>query len=157
MSDLATALRDRISVLEDEREELEDALDRVASKISTLEELLVEEEGGESTSTSAKPRRKPGRPRGSVNRKKPVRKKSSARKPKKASAPEDELWAEAQSSLPAGVSPSTEEDQARARQRFRPVPRTQPNYGVKAGKPEEVLADAEKKKTNVSVSIEDDL
>ena len=42
MSDLATALRDKISALDDKKEELEDALNQIVIKIETYEELLVE-------------------------------------------------------------------------------------------------------------------
>lgn len=155
MSDLAEALRDRISALEDEREELEDALNRVTAKIGTLEELLVEEEGGVPTPAPAK--RKPGRPKGSKNKKAPAKKRTTKKSTKtSAHAVEDDLWKEATASLPGGASASTPEEQARARARYNPAPRTQPNYGVKAGKPEDVLGDQGKKKSNVSIAVEDD-
>lgn len=151
MSNLITALRDRISALEDERDELEDALNRIAIKIQTYEELLAEEDVG---LVSVSPKRKPGRPKKGTSADKSSDKGGP---PKKISnhAVADTLWQEASTALPAGVSPSTAEEQERARARFNPVPRQQPNYGVKAGRPEDVMGDSGKKKSNVSISVED--
>ncbi len=149
MTDLATALRDKISALDDEKEELEDALNRIIIKLETYEELLAEETGEDAPAPAKKRGR--GRPKGSKG------KKNSGKKETKASnAPRDELWEQAEGSLPEGSSGSTAEDQKKAIRRFNPVPRTPPNYGVKAGKPEDVLGDQKDKKSNVNISVEDE-
>lgn len=150
MSNLATALRDKISSLDDEREELEDSLNRVTEKIGLLESLLVDETGGEASAPAKKRTR--GRPKGSKGRKTTDVKK----KVESVNAPKDALWEQAESSLPEGSSGSTIEEQQKAIRRFNPTPRTPPNYGVKAGKPEDVLADQGNKKSNVNISVEDD-
>ena len=145
MTNLEEALRDKISALDDEKEELEDALNRIVIKLETYEELLAEETGEEAPAPVKKRGR--GRPRGSKG------KKTSA---KASNAPKDELWEQAEGSLPEGSSGSTAEEQKKAIRRFNPVPRTPPNYGVKAGKPEDVLGDQKKNKSNVNISVEDD-
>jgi len=148
MSDLATALRDKISDLDDEREELEDALNRVTEKIGLLESLLVDETGEEAPAPAKKRGR--GRPKGAKNR------KTSAKKDtKESNAPKDALWEQAESSLPEGSSGSTIEDQQKAIRRFNPTPRPAANYGVKAGDPKDVLGDQNEKKSNVSIEVED--
>jgi hypothetical protein len=153
MSDLATALQNKISVLEDEKEELEDALDRIECKLETYAELLADESGEDAPAPAParkKAARKRGRPRGSKN------KKTSAKQTEKSNAPKDALWEQAEASLPEGSAGSTIEDQQKAIRRFNPTPRTPPNYGVKAGKPEDVLGDQDHKKANVNVSVEDE-
>ncbi|KKK96741.1 hypothetical protein LCGC14_2659730 [marine sediment metagenome] len=149
MTDLVEVLRDKISALDDEKEELEDALSRIIIKMETYEELLAEETGDEAPAPAKKRAR--GRPRGSKNRKTPAKKAS-----KDTNAPKDALWEQAEGSLPEGQSGSTIEDQQKAIRRFNPTPRTPPNYGVKAGKPEDVLGDQNHKKSNVNISVEDD-
>lgn len=154
MSDLAAALRDKISALEDEKEELEDSLTRIEIKIETFAELLAEETGEEAPVTApAKGRR--GRPKGSKN-KKPAKVAKPSKK--ESTAPKDELWAQASSTLPDGSKGSTAEEQARAVARFAPTPRPAANYGVKAGTMEEVMgtAEAKAKKSHTNVTIEDD-
>ncbi len=151
MTNLEEALRDKISALDDEKEELEDALNRIVIKLETYEELLAEETGEEAPAPAPVKKRGRGRPKGSKG------KKTSANKVAKASnAPKDELWEQAENSLPEGQSGSTAEEQKKAIRRFNPVPRTPPNYGVKAGKPEDVLGDQKKNKSNVNISVEDD-
>lgn len=150
MTDLATALRNKISVLGDEKEELEDALNRIVIKLETYEELLAEETG-EDAPTHIKKRAR-GRPKGSKGKKTSDDKKGA----KASNAPKDALWEQAEGSLPEGSSGSTASEQRKAIRRFNPVPRTPPNYGVKAGKPEDVLGDQSHKKSNVNISVEDD-
>lgn len=155
MSDLVTALQDRISALEDEREELEDSLSRIDAKLEAYRDLLAEEQGEEVTP----PKRKPGRPKGSKNKKTTPRKRATKKTTKSsAHAVEDDLWKEATASLPGGASATTPEEQERAQKRFNPAPRPQPKYGVKAGKPEDVMGtgDAPDNKANVSITVEDD-
>ncbi|MBD3261592.1 MAG: hypothetical protein GF334_07925 [Candidatus Altiarchaeales archaeon] len=158
MTDLIEALQERISALQDEKEELEDSLSRVEAKLEAYEDLLSEELGEESPAPVRKKKR-PGRPKGSRSKKKASGKKKSPAKPAKKApsyAQADELWEQARSSLPAGVNGTTPEEQERARQRFRPAPRPQVHYGVKAGKPEDVMEDAGKKRSNANISVEDD-
>lgn len=146
MTDLVIVLRDKISALGDEKEELEEALNHIIIKLETYEELLADETGEDAPTPSKKRAR--GRPRGAKN------KKTSANK--SSNAPKDALWEQAEGSLPEGSSGSTAEEQKKAIRRFNPVPRTPPNYGVKAGKPEDVLGDQKNKKSNVNISVEDD-
>ena len=149
MTDLATALQDKMSALEDEREELEDALARIEIKLETYAELLADETGEEAPAPAKKRAR--GRPKGSKNRK-----SSGKKSAKDSNAPKDALWEQAEGSLPEGSSGSTVEDQQKAIRRFNPTPRPAANYGVKAGKPEDVLGDQGDKKANVNVSVEDE-
>ncbi len=151
MSSLTDALRGKISILEDEKEELEDALNRVVIKLETYEELLVEEEEGGTpapASPTSKKKRGRGRPKGAKN------KKTAA---KESAAPRDELWEQAESSLPAGFDGTSPEEQERALRRFNPTARPAPNYGVKAGTPEEVMGakDDVAKKSHTNVTVED--
>jgi len=148
MSDLATALRDKISALDDEREELEDSLNRITEKIGLLESLLVDETD-EGPPPPAKKRAR-GRPKGAKNRKTPAKKDT-----KESNAPKDDLWEQAAGSIPDGSSGSTVEEQQKAIRRFNPAPRVQPNYGVKAGDPKDVLGDQGDKKANVSIEVDD--
>ena len=67
MSKLAEALRDKISALDDEKEELEDALNRIVIKLETYEELLAEETGEDAPASAPTKRR--GRPKGAKNKK----------------------------------------------------------------------------------------
>lgn len=150
MSDLAAALRDKISALEDEKEELEDSLARIELKLETFVELLAEEIG-ESSEPPKLRKKVRGRPKGVKNKKAEEVKKSST-----SSAPADSLWEEASRRLPDGSKGSTPEDQARALKRFNPTPRPSPNYGVKAGTPEQVMGTkVEGKKSNVNINVED--
>ncbi len=155
MTDLAIALQEKIAALKDEKEELEDTLDRIECKLETYEELLAEETGDTAIQQPALAKKRGrGRPKGAKNRKTSSKKSAKASNP--SNAPKDELWEQAEASLPEGHSGSTIEDQQKAIRRFNPVPRTPPNYGVKAGKPEDVLADQTSKKANVNVTVEDD-
>jgi len=146
MTDLIAALRERISALQDEKEELEDALSRIEAKLEVCEDLLSDELEGSSPPPAPKKKR-PGRPKGSGSKKKAAAKKKAASKSVKSTpsyAQEDELWKQAISSLPAGFAGTTPEEAERARQRFQPVPRPQPRYGVKSGKPEDVFGRSRK-------------
>jgi hypothetical protein len=141
MSDFEQALRNKISVLEDERQELEDALNRVGDRIRLLEEFLAEESGGKEISTT-KPSKRRGRP------------KKSRTKPKKAVPVTDDLYEEAVSSLEGeGTTP---EQQERALKRYKPFPREKQNYGpgVRAGSKEQIISGANKS-PNASVTAED--
>jgi len=120
MADLAAALRERISALEDEREELEASLNRVTARIGVLEELLVEEEEGGAEGPAPKPKKKRGRPKGSKNKKTP------AKAPAKETKPEDEELLREASKLdgtPADVA------ERLSKRKFTPVPRPQQSYG----------------------------
>ena len=151
MTDLVTALRGKISALEDEKEELEDALQRIYIKLETYIELLVEETG-DAVPAPAKKRVR-GRPKGSKNKKATSTKAAK----KAANAPKDELWEQAESTLPEGHSGTTAEEQAKAIRRFNPTPRPEANYGVRAGTPEQVDGAREDaaKRTHTNVTVED--
>jgi hypothetical protein len=146
MSDLVTALRDRISALVDERGELEDTLSRINVKIETYEELLSEETGD--TGSTVAPKRTKGRPRGSKNKK-------TVKDVKSPSVPEDELLEQAVNNLPDGSAGTSAEEQRKAIRRFNPAAREASNYGVKAGNPKDVLGDQGKNKSNVTIEVED--
>src|SRR5574338_745548 len=68
MSSFSEALREKISLVQDEKEELEDSITRITGKLEILQELLDEEEGKSSSlaDVEAPPKRKPGRPRKKV-------------------------------------------------------------------------------------------
>lgn len=68
MSDFIASLREKISLLEDEYEELTDACSRLSAKLEVLRDLLQEEEGpeGPTVALNTPPvKRKGGRPKGS--------------------------------------------------------------------------------------------
>jgi hypothetical protein len=149
MNDLTLALRSKISALQDEKEELEDALNRIVIKLETYEELLVEEEGGKRAASPSPAKKRRGRPKGSKNKRVP------SKVSKDTAAPEDPVWEEAKASLPGGMDPTSPEEQEKAVRRFRPTPRPVENYGVKAGRPEDVMGEQGKKKSNVNIAVED--
>lgn len=151
MNDLVSALENRISLLQDEKQELEDSLARINAKLDAYIDLLVEEKG-EDISVSP-PKRKPGRPKGSRSRKSSTSKTKKDKKSKH--AVKDDLWEEASNSLPGGVSLTSQEEQKRAINRYNPSPRPAPQYGVKAGDPKEVLGTTEKN-SHVNISVEND-
>ena len=153
MSKLEEALQEKISILEDEKEEYADAIERIDVKLETYRELLAEESG-----TPAPKKR--GRPKKATT-KSPAKKRGRPRKEN----PEDEknkaLYEEAVNSLPDGSTGTTEEQHERARRRFNPTPRGdigQPgvNVGSTKGKPpapDEKPAPAGHK----TISMDDDL
>jgi len=134
MNKLEEALKEKISILEDEKEEYVDAIERIEVKLETYRELLAEETG------EAAPKKR-GRPKKATT-------KASAKKrgrPRKEN-PEDEknkaLYDEAVNSLPDGSTGTTTEQSERARRRFNPMPRGdigQPGVvvGSTKGKPPE--------------------
>jgi len=75
MTDFSNAVRAKILELEDEKSEYEDAIAHVDSKIALLEELLEDEPPAPSSSGTKK--RKPGRPKGSKNKKTAKRSKTT--------------------------------------------------------------------------------
>lgn len=150
MSKLEEALRDKISALDDEKEELEDALNRIVIKLETYEELLAEETGEDPP--VAAPTKRRGRPKGAKNKKTSAKKSAAA---SSSNAPKDELWEQAAGTIPDGSAGSTIEDQQKAIRRFNPTPRAAANYGVKAGDPKDVLGDQNEKKSNVSIEVDD--
>lgn len=121
MTDLATALRDRISALEDEREELEDALNRVTARIGVLEELLVEECGEEGPAKPAPKKR--GRPKGSKNKPKAPAKRTT--KKKEPEVEDDPVLQEAMRM--EGTDPEIAE--RLSKRKFTPVARPDRSYG----------------------------
>jgi hypothetical protein len=137
--------------LEDEKQELEDALYRIDVKLELYGELLGEESGD--APLPSKPKRRRGRPKGSKN-------KSTSAPPKISQTPdvpEDELWEEAKDTLPEGYRTTSAEEQKKAIRRFHPTARTPANYGVKAGRPEDVMGGKDDSpKTNVNVTVEDE-
>lgn len=105
MNNFLHALQEKITLLQDEKEELEDALSRVSAKLAVLEELLQEEQG--KGTASVPPPKKRGRP------------------PKAQKAEADPVWAEA--SKMEGTDPAIA---ARLSKRtFSPSPREAKSYG----------------------------
>ena len=134
MSKLEEALQEKISILEDEKEEYADAIECIEVKLETYRELLAEE-----TSEAAPKKRGRGRPKKAAT-KAPAKKRGRPRK----KSPEDEknkqLYDEAVNSLPDGSTGTTTEQHERALRRFNPTPRGdigQPgvNVGSTKGKP----------------------
>ncbi len=136
MSSFTQGLKDKIEILRDEREELEDSMSRIDTKIETLEELLSEEEGSPTTATT-KPKRKRGRPKG-------AKKKTTG-----AATPNAELYDEAVATLPEeGTTPEMQEKLVK---RYKPSPRIADGLGpgIKTG------ARDKDTKANKTISIED--
>jgi len=105
MNNFVDALHEKIALLQDEKEELEDALERVVAKLSILTEL-IQEEGAKVEAAPATPRKR-GRP------------------PKAKPKESDPVWEEA--SKMEGTDPKVAE---RLRNRdFSPAPRGDKSYG----------------------------
>lgn len=150
MNNFAQALMNKIEALQDERDELEDALSRANTKLEALEELLSEEEDRPPVRGEPKAKRKRGRPKGS--------KKKVA--DKETSAEDEALYAEAVATLPEeGTTPEMQEKLVN---RYRPIPRATdsgPGPGITTG----TLKDIKDKrrsnatpKSDKTISIEDD-
>lgn len=160
MTSFTDALESKLSELQDEKEELQDSLSRVESKIELLTELLTDETGEVPEAPAPKKR---GRPRKTATKKVTSTKKTPTKRGRKKKADAETEAAlqaeyeEARSSLPAGTTPTTAEEQAKAVSRFRPTPRATTGYGgVRAGgKVEEVLPGADKTEATTRISIED--
>jgi len=136
MNSFTQGLKDKIAILRDEREELEDSISRIDTKIETLEELLSEEEGS-STTAADKPKRKRGRPRG------------AKKKATNAATQNAELYEEAVATLPGeGTTPEMQEKLVK---RYKPTPRIVDGLGpgIKTG------ARDKETKANKTISIED--
>ena len=138
MNNFVDALKSKLSELNDERQELMDAVMRVDSKLSVISELLLEETGepvSEDAPTQKKPREK----------KSTTRKATTRGRKKKVDVERDaeaqSKYQEAVATLPKGATPTTKEEQDRAVSRFNPSPRVPTSYGGvrSGGKIEEVL------------------
>jgi len=116
-TDLASALRERISVLEDEQGELEDSLGRLVAKIEVLKELLAEEDGQEESAILVKKK-----PRSTKDAR--VRKQLSVKQEVRTS-PDDEIVQEA--SKLAGTPSDIEE--RLSKRKFVPIARPKQVYG----------------------------
>jgi hypothetical protein len=140
MSNFEEALRNKISVLEDERQELEDALNRVGDKIRVLEELLCEEAEGKRPPV-VPTKKKRGRPKGSKTKKNDP-------------AAKDDVYEEATAALGDDVTPP--ELQKKLTSRYKPSPRPTEGLGpgVKAGTKKQVLGHADRP-TDATISVED--
>jgi len=147
MSNFAQVLTDKIEALQDERDEIEDNLSRINTKLETLEELLSEEEDRPPVRGEPKAKRKRGRPKG------------SNKKVKKTSAEDDELFQEALATLPEeGTSPEMQEKLVK---RYKPIPRimdSSPGPGITTGTLKQVKDKLGNKtpKSDKTISIEDD-
>lgn len=144
MTDFATALQEKISALETERDELEEELETVRARLEVLVDLFAEETGNKPVASGTKKtqrtsKRKPGRPKGSKNKK----------PPKQPTEEEQALWREAQ------ALGGTDPEKAKAiASRYRPVSRPQEGYGgVKVGS---VKGNPNQQtQSNKTISIED--
>ena len=130
MSKLSEALEEKISELQDEKEELEDSLSRADTKIEAFEEMLADELGGavfkkrKAKITSTKPKKR-GR-----SRKKKVDPEGQATTPEQAAA---------------------------AANRYHSLPRPETSYGgVKHGTKEEVLDSPKEPKGGINLTIGDE-
>lgn len=156
MNKLEEALQEKISGLEDEKEELEAAIEHIDLKLETYRELLAEETGEEIVPTP----KKRGRPKKTAA--KGVTKRRG--RPKKKVSPEIEeqdrkLYEEAKGSLPGGFSATTDEEQEKAVNRFNPQPKGPLSHpgvtvGSTKGNPAALAPDPRGHKT---ISMEDDL
>ena len=121
MSKLEEALQEKISILEDEKEEHEDAIESIEVKLETYRELLAEETGEAAPKKRSRPKKK--------DAKAPAKKRGRPRKEGTEDAKNKQLYAEAVNSLPDGSTGTTEEQHERAVRRFNPVPRPEDRHG----------------------------
>lgn len=140
MTSFTDALNEKIAELEDEKS-------RIDEKIELLRELL-ESEANVETTAQAVAKKRPGRPRGSRNKKASVH------------AIADALFEESTRQLAASGQGTTPEEQARMVKKFKPVPRPGRNYGgVHAGTKAQVEAARNEAATagiNAQVSVGDE-
>jgi chromosome segregation ATPase len=125
MTDFIEALEEKIRDLQMRKDELEEEIGSIDTRIDVLRELLVEEEGSSVTSV----KKSAGRPRGSKNKK-----SDTVSEPKQsAHLPSDDILREA--STLGGTDPEVAE---RLKNRFRPTPRPHrplgPGISVGGGK-----------------------
>ncbi len=142
MTNFVDALQEKIDELEAEKE-------RIDTKIELLQELLdVETE--EDTAPPAPKKKRAGRPKGAKNRKKSAESKH---------APEDDLYKQAMKELNSreggGTSPELQEKLTRKFQAD-PRPTRELGHGITAGTKKQVEEAANKRKSNATVSIEDE-
>ena len=121
MNKLEEALQEKISILEDEKEEYADAIEHIEVKLETYRELLAEETG------EAAPKKR-GRPKKATT-KAPAKKRGRPRKEGSEDAKNKQLYEEAVNSLPDGTTGTTKEQQERAVRRFNPMPRPEDRHG----------------------------
>jgi len=162
MSKLQEALREKIEFLLDEKEEFEDALQRIASQLDLCEELLTGElEEVPEVESEPKPKKKRS-PRKPAVKTAPKKQKRVPKKKSKTSAEEELRQREydaAVNSLPPGVSSTTPDEQNRAINRFKPFPRPPVSHGnvtvgSTKGKPEHRKPAS---KGHDVISIDDDI
>ncbi len=163
MSSYTDALEGKISALEDEKQELEDAIGQVGAKLAVLRELIADEMGTprpqsqlpQHPNPPAMPGKKRGRPRGSKNK----TKREKIHNPKKAKKAEVEgaeplvTYEEAMSV--GGEDAKTDPELAeRLKNRFHAFPRSQQGYGTaKVGSEKE----APSNQSDSTISMPDDL
>ncbi len=121
MNKLEEALQEKISILEDEKDEHEDAIERIEVKLETYRELLEEETGEAAPKKRGRPKKK--------DAKAPAKKRSRPRKEGTEDAKNKELYEEAVVSLPDGSTGTTKEQHERAVRRFNPAPRPEDRHG----------------------------
>lgn len=142
MSNFLEALQTKIALLEDEKEEAEDTLARLSSKLDVLKELLQEEtqafvkSGAPPVEASAVPKRKRGRP------------KSTKANP--TNAVDADVLAEA--SALGGTDPALAE--AIRRRGFSAAPRSAPSYGPGINVDQNVRGRAGRASTRITVEDE---
>jgi len=142
MTNFVDALNEKINQLEDEKS-------RIDEKIELLQELLDSESGQEAAPTATETKKRPGRPRGSRNK-----------KTTSIHAIEDSIFEESTRQLAASGQGTTPEMQERMVKKYRPTPRPNRNYGgVHAGtkaQVEEARASSASSNVNSTMSIEDE-
>ncbi|KKK93315.1 hypothetical protein LCGC14_2694080, partial [marine sediment metagenome] len=115
MSKLEEALQEKISILEDEKEEYADAIERIEVKLETYRELLAEETGEAAPKKRGRPKtpKKRGRPK-KKDAKAPAKKRGRPRKENSEDEKNKQLYEEAVNSLPDGSTGTTAEQHERA-------------------------------------------
>jgi hypothetical protein len=159
MGKLEEALRDKISLLEAKKielqGELEEAFQQIDSQVELCESLLTGDVDGFLEDSP----KKRGRPK-KTDAKSPAKKRGRPRK----KSPEDEknkkLYEEAVNSLPEGSTGTTAEQQERAVRRFNPTPRGeigQPGVAVGGNKGKPAPTKEPDSHGHKTISMEDDL
>lgn len=158
MSNFVKALESKIKVLQEERAEHEEAIEAIDAKLELLNELHAEE-GGEPVAEAppAPKKRKPGRPKGSKNKKTPA-KKADPKKGASGHGVDDDLYQEAVRQLANLEEGGTSKElQERMVKRFNPQPRPQRTLGpgITAGTKKDVEKAQASRKIDHSISIDE--
>ena len=156
MSKLEEALQEKITLLSEEKDELEGSLLRVEAQLELCQGLL---EGEIDDPLEPVPKKKRGRPKKTVTPN-PIKKRGRPPKKKADTVKEERLRQQFEDAgpLPDGGPGTTKEEQERAIRRFNPLPRPSESYGsVQVGSEKGKPAGAEPDPTgHKTISVDDE-